>query len=153
MYPDLSDLEIGLIDEVYFRIFPQLNTYFGYLFEELILEQIKQKTIPIPFSFTEVRRWWHRDKEIDILVLNGETREILFCECKWQNRVNAKRVLNELKEKAKFVNWNKSNRKEFYCIIVKSFSKKVDGCLLFDLNDLGDDSLKNHCNNHSNLGS
>jgi hypothetical protein len=135
VYPNISDLEIGLIDEVFSKISTQIDSYYGEMFERLIIELIKSKEIPLPFSFTQVRRWWYKDKEIDIIVLNENTKQILFAECKWRNSVNAKKILQELKEKSKFVEWNKGRRKEYYAIFAKSFKKKIKepDLELFDL--------------------
>ena len=77
------------------------------------------------------------DKEIDLIALNEQERKIMFVECKWKSNVNAKKVLVELKEKAKSVEWHKKNRKEYYCIFAKSFKRKlkVKDVFLFDLKD------------------
>ena len=138
VYPNLSDLEIGLINEVFERISPKLNTYFGLMFEELIIEILKLKEIKLPFDFNWVGRWWHKDKEIDVVALNEKTKDILFGECKWKENVNPEGVLKELKEKAQYVEWNNEKRKESYAIFAKSFSKKIKNgdVLLFDLNDM-----------------
>lgn len=50
-------------------------------------------------------RWWHKDKKF-----NDDTKEILFVECKLQSNVNVKKVLSELKDKSKFVQWNNEKR-------------------------------------------
>jgi hypothetical protein len=137
--PNLSDLEIGMIDEVSSKIFAQLNSYFGQMFEQLVTELVRTKEILLPLSFTEVRKWWHKDREVDLIALNDRTGEILFAECKWQDGVDAEKVLHELKEKADFVGWRKKGQKEYYAIFAKSFRKKIEevNVLLFDLNDLG----------------
>jgi len=102
------------------------NQYLGTVFEkvaaEALTELIKQKKAP---ELTKIGRWWHKDKEIDIVALNDNTKEILFCECKWKNKVNAEKVLAELKEKAQHVQWNNQKRKEHYAIFAKSFKKKI----------------------------
>lgn len=138
VYPNLSDLEIGLVEEVFSKISTQMERYYGSMFEQLIFELLKEKKIPIPLQFTEVRKWWYKDREIDALVLNNDTNQILFVECKWQERVNAKKVLYELKEKSRFVNWRKEERKEYYAIFAKSFKEKIKepNLCLFDLKDL-----------------
>ena len=82
VYPNLSDLERGLIDEVYSCVSPQLNAYYGKQFERLVIDQIKTKEISLPFTFTDVRPWWHKENEIDAVVTNIEKKEILFVECK-----------------------------------------------------------------------
>jgi hypothetical protein len=43
VYPNLPDLEIGLVDEVFSRISSQLNFYYGVMFERVITELIKTK--------------------------------------------------------------------------------------------------------------
>jgi AAA+ ATPase superfamily predicted ATPase len=58
-----------------------LNSYYGKEFERLVIEQLRFKEIELPFSFSEVRRWWHKDKEIDVVLLDEDTKEILFVEC------------------------------------------------------------------------
>lgn len=138
VYPNLSDLEIGLVDEVFSKISKDLNSYYGASFESLIFEKIRLKEISGVF-FDEVRKWWHKDKEIDIVALNEEQKEILFCECKWKENVDAGKVLRELKEKAKFVQWHNDERKERYAIFARSFKEKFKepDVMLFDLEDVG----------------
>jgi AAA+ ATPase superfamily predicted ATPase len=88
------------------------------------------------FCLTKTGRWWNKDKEIDIVALNDQTKEILFAECKWQDKVDARKVLGNLMEKTKDVKLLK--RKEIYAIFAKSFKEKFKepGVLLFDLDDL-----------------
>jgi AAA+ ATPase superfamily predicted ATPase len=79
--------------------------------------------------------------DIDVLALNEKTKEILFVECKWQNKVNARKICKELKEKAKYVQWHNSERKESFAIFAKSFRRKIDEfegkkVYCFDLRDL-----------------
>jgi hypothetical protein len=90
------------------------------------------------FKFTKIGRWWHKDKEIDIVALNEQPKEILFAECKWQDKVDAEKVLVELKEKSQYVEWNNEKRKEKYAVFAKSFSKKFrqKDVYLFDLKDM-----------------
>ncbi len=138
VYPNVSDLEIGLIDKVFSRISNELNDYYGIMFERLILELIKTKTIEFPFNFDWVGKWWYKDKEIDIVALNSKTNETVFVECKWQENVDVEKILNELKEKSKFVKWRNEKRKEYYAIFAKSFKEKIkeENLFLFDLKDL-----------------
>jgi len=43
-----------------------------------------------------------------------------------------------LKEKSKFVDWNKDKRKEYFAIFAKSFKKKIEGknVFCFDLKNI-----------------
>jgi AAA+ ATPase superfamily predicted ATPase len=101
-----------------------------------------RKEILCDKRFTKIGRWWHKDREIDIVALNDDTKEILFCECKWRSLSsnNASEILEKLKEKSKFVEWNNSRRKEYFCIVAKKIEDKEKfrkiGYRAFDLDDL-----------------
>lgn len=119
------------------------NAYVGKQFENVCREVLVK--VP-PFRFDKIGKWWghyreggeRKTAEIDVVALNEETRQILFAECKWKKGVNAERILKELKEKAKRVEWHNEERKEQYAIFAKSFRKrtKEEGLMLFDLKDL-----------------
>ena len=142
VYPNLSDLEMGLIDEVNSRISPQLNAYYGKQFERLVIDQIKTKEVSLPFTFTDVRPWWHKENEIDAVVTNVEKKEILFVECKWKNldKTGAKRILSGLEEKSGSVQWNNESRKEYFALFAKKVEEKETlremGYIVFDLDDI-----------------
>ncbi len=121
--------------------------YVGRKFEKFITYFIKKKIIFHNFEFERVGRQWgsirgvekgKNQYEIDIVALNDKTKQILFCECKWQNKVSAVKILSELKEKAKYVQWNNDKREEYYAVFAKSFKKKFKekNVFLFDLKDL-----------------
>lgn len=124
-----------------------INTWVGKVFESLIIELMRTKIATFPFSFSRIGRQWGKLKggekgkneyEIDIVALNEKTKEILFGECKWQDKVDTAKILHELKEKAKHVEWNNETRKEHYAIFAKSFKEKIKApdLFLFDLRDL-----------------
>ncbi len=116
------------------------NTYLGGIFEKLCFGFLKSLNL---INYTKIGRWWHKDREIDIVALNEQKKEILFAECKWKEEVNAERVFKELKEKAGYVQWNDGRRKEHYAIFARSFrNKDVDGIKLFDLKDLENLEIK-----------
>jgi len=130
VFPNREDIEQNqaLLEK------PKANAYFGKRFEILVREEF----LPKMQGFEKTGKWWHKDKEIDIAALNEHTKEILFCECKWKNKVNAEKVLVELKEKSQHVQWNNQKRKEHYAVFAKSFKKKFKqkGIHLYDLKDL-----------------
>ncbi len=129
VYPYKNDLELYNYKKIISRIEQDLNDYFGYQFEFFIMTLLK-------YEFDVVSKWWHKDKEIDIVAMNEAKNELLFAECKWKSNVNAKQVLKELKEKTKFVKWNNENRKEKYIIFAKSFKVKTDEAECIDLKEL-----------------
>ena len=131
-----ADLEIGNINKVVEIFEKEKNAFFGHHFEFLIKKLLETKVFKEFEEFNLVYKWWHKDKEIDIVALNEKKKEILFAECKWQDNVNAEKILQELKEKSEFVDWNKNKRKESYVVFAKSFKKRAKDCYCFDLKDI-----------------
>jgi len=127
------------------------NSYVGKTFEKFIISLIKDNLIDefAKFEFSKVGGQWGNFRgengkqvyEIDICAVNEKTKEILFGECKWQEKVNSLSVLNELKDKINYVRWENEKRKESYAVFARSFSKKVgefEGrkVYCFDLKDI-----------------
>lgn len=124
-----------------------INAFYGKRFEavcrEFILELNKSKSLPLKIAC--INNWWgsaniegqRQEIEIDFVADDNEEK-IMFIECKWKDNVDAAKILEELKEKSKFVKWREGTRKEHYCIIARSFAKKTDedNALLFDLKDI-----------------
>lgn len=120
------------------------NQFAGTAFEKFVLMLIKTNQLRLP-KFTAIGRQWGKipgkpkgenTYEIDIVALNEFKKEALFCECKWKEKVNAEKVLKELKEKSQYVQWHNQKRKERFAVFAKSFSKKTQGAHCFDLKDL-----------------
>ncbi|MCQ5376415.1 MAG: ATP-binding protein, partial [Candidatus Methanomethylicia archaeon] len=99
VYPNISDLELGLADEVMERIEQRLSHHYGEMFHRVILHLIRKGTVPLPFRLSDVGVWWHKGVEIDV-VGKGESGQLLFCECKWEDRVDPWGLVGTLREKA-----------------------------------------------------
>jgi len=138
VYPFQSDIEIDETDSLLDFFKRDYPSYMGHVFEDICAEFLINIRDRRGLQFNKIGRWWEKDKEIDLVGINSETRQILFVECKWKAGVNPEKVLRKLKEKAGFVDWNNDSRKERYCIIAKSFRSrpKLKNCLLFDLKDI-----------------
>jgi hypothetical protein len=125
------------------KIKREINAFIGRRFETVCRQFLVEKP---PFEFERVGRQWGKFRakkgknvyEIDILALNERKKEILFGECKWEEKVDVERVLDELKEKTSHVNWHNDRRREGYVIFAKKFKEKIKrpNLLLFDLEDL-----------------
>ena len=147
VYRNMSDYEIGNYDILIEKIIQDFDSFTGREFEKVatqfLMEMNKQDTLPLKFS--KIGKWWNRKgSEIDIIALDENTNDILFCECKWRNRLTDVDVLEELMQKSKFVDWNTGNRQEHFAVISRSgFSKKagefakINGFLLYTLDDVG----------------
>ncbi len=122
--PNRSDIERDP-EKFAETILEELPRYVSKSYERICQEYIK---------YPKVGTWWYKDTEIDIVAIDESKSKILFGECKWSDDVDAKKLLEELKQKAKKVKWHK-NRKEEYVIFAKSFSNKADAQLV-DIKDL-----------------
>jgi len=127
VYTNLSELERGNLTAVSGRIHKEFPAYLGTKFERMMIDifpylDIYQKG----GSFTNIGRWWHKDMEIDIVALNENNNEIIFSECKWQNRETGVGILEDLLNKSKYVRWNDSTRVERFMVFSKSgFTQKA----------------------------
>ena len=132
VYPNKTLIEGGKITELIDSIESDFNMHVSRVFEKVCRESLFDTSL----VFNKMGRWWHKDKEIDIVALNEKTKDILFAECKWKDNVNAERIFSDLKEKTGHVKWYNDSRKEKFVIFGKSFSKKSENCSCFDLKDL-----------------
>jgi AAA+ ATPase superfamily predicted ATPase len=134
-----EDVERAYDDDIH----PFIDQFVSFSFEdvckEFLVELNKNKQNGLPLRFTRIGSWWHRDNEIDIVALNEDTKEILFAECKWQNKKVGIKVYDELKEKSGHVKWNNEERKEYFALFSKAgFTSRLknEEVLLFELKDI-----------------
>ncbi len=110
-----------------------LQKHNSLLFEKTITELMTSKTLFAEHDFSRIGKQWGKFKgeegkneyEIDILAADEDNKEMLFAECKWQEKTNAAAVAKDLAQKSKHVEWHNNERKEEYAIFAKSFSKKI----------------------------
>ncbi len=119
VYPYKSNLEVGEYKEVLNKFNSGFQIICGYIFEQVSIEIVKRYQKQI-FNFERIGRWWDNNVEIDIVGLNNESKKILFGECKWSNKPVGVNILEDLINKAKYVNWNNTVRKEYYVLLSKS---------------------------------
>lgn len=147
VYDKFSYYSLQNAEQLTENITKQFNTFFGRRFEEISKEFLIHLNTnkKLPFTIEYLSNWWgHRREEnerkqieIDLLGVSKQGK-ILFVECKWKENVDAEEILQQLKEKSAYVNWHKNKREEYFCIIAKSFKKKVEqkNIILFDLKDM-----------------
>lgn len=131
IYPFVRELDSFVFDGFERNFRQNFNSYVGRQFEAVCMEAVKMAN---PIRSPNAGKWWgaYRDEqanerktaEIDIVSVNEQTKEMLFAECKWQDNVNAKKILEELREKARRVQWNNESRKERFAVFAKSFRDK-----------------------------
>ena len=140
VYTNLSELEKGNSAAISKSVQKDFPEYLGTKFERAVIGLIPHLGI---FQYTKIGKWWHKEQEIDIVAVNENTNEILFCECKWKNKKADAKVLEELLDKAKFVDWNTGKRKEYFMFVSKNgFTMEAEefarrnNFLLFSLKNL-----------------
>jgi len=141
IYTNQSLLEIGNVPPIMRKIQKEIDFFVSPLVEDIVRDLIIRLSgdgrLP---EFTRFGRWWHKDKEIDLIALNDETNSILFGEVKWSNKKVGISQLEKLKRTAQSVEWKNKNRKEYYAVFSKSgFEKdlkKQRDVFLFDLKSL-----------------
>jgi len=137
IYTNKSYLEEGDYKVPLNIIKESLNTFTGFIFEQICIENIGvlNKENKLPFNADKIGRWWDGKSEIDIVAFNSEGY-FLFCECKWTDRKVGINLFNELKTKSeKFPN----AKERYYTFFSKSgftedlikLSKKQKNILLF----------------------
>lgn len=138
-----EEIELGIME--FSAIEKEFKGYVGIVFEDLAMELIIKKIYNLPFQFVRIGKWWHKDKEIDLIALNEHTKQIAFFEVKWhefKKEKEAERVLEELKGKSAFVNWFNNERVEYFGIIAKKIGAGVKeklrgaGYLVFDMEEV-----------------
>lgn len=127
-------IEQGLQKEVFYAIKKDFNAYVGKSFEDICKEYIIESGM---FPCTKIGKWWHKDMEIDIVAINETSKDILYAECKWQEHVDAKKRLEELKKKAACIPQTKLYRTK-YILFAKSFKErfKEQQVSLLDIHDI-----------------
>ncbi len=143
-------IERGRTAEVSQEIQRDFSGYVGKTFEKICVDFLWKHP---SFSFTTVGNWWggmrdtetgeRKTIEIDIVALNRNTKEILFGECKWQNKKIDVNTYKQLLEHKEYVNWNNEKRKEYFVLFSKSgftdAMKRIaqrDNVMLYDLTDI-----------------
>jgi AAA+ ATPase superfamily predicted ATPase len=144
VYPFQDYLERGEIAVVTEFLSRDFNTYLSFVFEDVAREfLIRLKSESKSDTPLRIGKWWHKDKEIDLVVLHETKKECAFFEVKWSElkRRECERVLEELKKKSAYVEWHRKERIERYGIIAKciGIDDKRDlrskGYLVYDLED------------------
>lgn len=155
VFPTRSMLEINR-GAIISQISSSYDHYLGHVFEEIT----KQHLIDLnaagktPFVFERIGRQWGKVPgkpknenayEIDLVAMNEGSKEILFVECKWQtlSGKNSRKVLRDLKDRSKFVQWHIGERKEYFAVVAKKIENKAElkenGAIAFDLEDISTD--------------
>ncbi len=120
VFPMRSRLEIGKSKEVLRMIKETFDQHLSFVFEDVCKEYCLELMREGKIQFSSIGRWWQKNNEIDIVALDEEGKEIYFGEAKWSNKPVGIDILEQLREKATLVDWNKDKRKEHFMLFSKS---------------------------------
>jgi AAA+ ATPase superfamily predicted ATPase len=163
IYPNSSLIEIGKPEIVLDIIKTDFNNYLDTIFEDISGELLQNLSLngKLPL-FTKWGKWWRMDHEIDIVATNEATGDILFGECKWEEKEVERSVMEELREKSEKVEWGGENRKNHYAVASrKGFTQEArtfaqgNGIHLFTLEEMISSVIvqqKNHAIEHGLRG-
>lgn len=119
IYPNKSYIELENYSEVNRKLDESFNILESQCYEKVCRELIINFQDKL-FNFERIGRWWEKENEIDLVAISSRTKEILFGEVKWSSKQIGTNILEDLKSKAKLVDWNINNRKEYYVLFSKS---------------------------------
>ena len=139
IYPYLEHVELGETEYLMERTRNNMPVYLGRTLEDIVIELIRQRPDLLPFRPSRTGRWWNRGEEIDLVAINEDTDEIIFCEIKSSGERLGAGTLANLKRKAEMVRWGKrgNKRKEYFMLISKDgFGEKVKGAICLDAREL-----------------
>lgn len=111
VFPHISELEMGLVDEVYQEVVaPELSSFVGHRFEQVCRQHFceKNRKRELPYPFSRIGRWWgsnvqeKRQEEVDIYAIGAEG--VYIGECKWWSHPVDIGVLNDVKRKGQLFN-------------------------------------------------
>ena len=110
------------------------STYFGRRFEKFVRDELFSRMYP---KF-KIGTWWHKDVEIDVVAISQDNSEVVFCECKWKERIDHTKILPDLKRNAEKFLKEKCISKVSYQIVAKSFRHKIQNgeVILTDISDI-----------------
>lgn len=115
VFPRRAELEMDNVDGVIKRIKQEIPDYLSFVYEKVAREIVMNHS-SLFFIFEHLGRWWDKYDEIDLVGLSKESNAILFGEAKWSKKHVGVNVFEELRAKAKKVNWGDAKTARFYVL-------------------------------------
>ena len=125
----LCDLRVdkSLVFSIVPAIYQTSDNFFRFRFRFVYPNRSDVEGGNVDGALTKIGNWWghfredgvRKEIEIDIVTLNEDTMDILFAECKWQNKKVGINTYNKLREKSKLVEWHNDKRREYFALFSK----------------------------------
>jgi len=141
VYPEKARLELS--DTAY--VMQKIRTNFvdnhvSFVYESVCQSEVWWMAGDGLLNINKLGRWWNNKEEIDIVGFDSGGDEIVFCECKYQNKPMDTDVFEALLRKKDTVIWKNECRKERYILFsilgftkrLRSLSEARDDLILFD---------------------
>ena len=133
VYPEKGKIETGTFSYEDCN----LSQYFEAQFETLIRKEIA----PALFPGADAGRWWHREEEIDLIIIDDKSKTVVFGECKYGTKSgpDAEMILGGMEAKSKLVNIDENYTRKYALFAGKVGDKeklKEEGYLIYDFEDL-----------------
>ena len=127
IFPERSRIEIGQTAHVLEKIKNNLvDAHTAYVYENVCMEELWHRSQVNNQNISKIGKWWNGKEEIDIIGIGEENREIVFAECKFQNKPMDADIYYDLLRKKDFVGWNKNDRHEkFVLFSISGFTEKL----------------------------
>ena len=121
IYPNRAFLEMDKNDAVMKKIKSNfIDNHVSYIYEDICIQKMWELIASgkLKVHYNRIGRWWSNSEEIDIVGLNEDENSIIFGECKYykDGKQMGSKVLYDLKEKAKLVEWKNESRKERFIL-------------------------------------
>ncbi|MBZ4654899.1 MAG: ATP-binding protein [Peptococcaceae bacterium] len=123
IYPYRNYLEMDNTEYVMEKIKHNfIDNHVSFVYEKICMEKLWElnKENLLNFKFFKLGKWWSGREEIDFIGLNEDSKDIVFCKCKYHDKPVDGDVFYDLLQKAKQVDWYKKERKEQYVLFSKS---------------------------------
>lgn len=121
VYPYQGMLEAGQVDYVMAKVRSSfIENHVSYIYEDICRDKVWDFN-GRDIEFNRVGRWWDNGNvEIDLVAYDSMGKDILFGECKYSVNKKGIEILQQLREKAKVVEWNRDARNECYVIFSRA---------------------------------
>ena len=103
IHPNQDLVEYGEVERLVDLICEGLDQYVGEVFEDVVVQLLMRMNSlgELPFRFSSIGKWWHGDKEFDLVALGKG--KALIVEVKWSDlgEGEVERILGRLRERVK----------------------------------------------------
>lgn len=126
IYPNRSYLEMGQTTVVMNRLAKNfIDNQVSFVYEQICREKLWQMSAEGKFSclLEKIGRWWDNTHEIDVVGLSETDKLLVLGECKYWHGPVGINILEQLEQKAAFVDWHKNDRTTIYVLFsINGFS-------------------------------